>query len=119
MSIVPAASGSLVKLDTELQLSGLVARIGRASGMIIALSNEIIAQFSEALRTELQEPHAVAKDGGEARRPSRTGGERQAAETYAGARPWHVLAGLLRMAQGQVKRLRHQLFDAPKQLAHD
>ena len=59
ISVVPAAAGSLVQLETDLQLSGMVAQYGRATGMISALSNEIIAQFAEALRAQLAEPEAT------------------------------------------------------------
>ena len=59
ISVEPAATGSLVRLETDLQLSGMVAQYGRATGMISALSNEIIRQFADALRAQLAEPEAT------------------------------------------------------------
>ena len=49
LSVGPSAAGSRVVLKTDLQLSGMVAQYGRAQGVIAAVSNEIVAQFSRNL----------------------------------------------------------------------
>ncbi len=53
MRVEPSAAGSTVTLDTDLQLSGLVAQYGRASGVITAVSSTIISQFAENLRRQI------------------------------------------------------------------
>ena len=47
------AGRSEVTLETELQLSGMVAQYGRASGVIAAVSDQIIGQFAAALQAQL------------------------------------------------------------------
>lgn len=69
ISILAAGSGSRVHLDTDLQLSGMVAQYGRATGMIAALSNEIISQFAAALSAQLAGYEAAAKTPGAAAKP--------------------------------------------------
>lgn len=53
MQVGPAEGGSTVTLETELQLSGLVAQYGRASGVIQAVSSTIISQFADNLRQQI------------------------------------------------------------------
>lgn len=53
MHVEPSGAGSTVTLDTDLQLSGLVAQYGRASGVITAVSSTIISQFAENLRRQI------------------------------------------------------------------
>ena len=65
MQISPAAAGALVSLETDLQLSGMIAQYGRAQGMIAALSREIIQQFAGALREELTELARSSAEGEE------------------------------------------------------
>lgn len=53
INIEPIAEGSRVNIVTELQLSGSVAQYGRASGIINAVANEIVAAFAKNLRSRL------------------------------------------------------------------
>lgn len=65
MTVAPSGPGkSLVTLETDLQLSGMVAQYGRASGMIAAVSDEIISQFAAALQARLAS--GAAQGGGAA-----------------------------------------------------
>ena len=55
MRVEPAEGGARVTMETELQLSGMVAQYGRAQGVIAAISNEIVADFAHNLATVLAE----------------------------------------------------------------
>ncbi|WP_456705042.1 SRPBCC family protein [Bradyrhizobium sp. USDA 4449] len=50
VSVLPSGDGAEVCLDTDLLLSGMIAQYGRASGVIVAVSDELVAQFSGNLR---------------------------------------------------------------------
>ena len=52
--VVPSGNGSEVHLDTTLQLSGMIAQYGRASGVIKAVSDELISQFTQNLQVRLE-----------------------------------------------------------------
>ena len=70
--VVPAGDGSEVQLDTALQLSGMIAQYGRASGVIKAVSDELISQFSNNLQARLDSKDsapAAAADGSPAPAP--------------------------------------------------
>ncbi|WP_299450373.1 SRPBCC family protein [uncultured Pigmentiphaga sp.] len=54
----PAGQGTLVSIDTDLNLFGAVAQYGRGAGMIETLANQIISQFSKNLEGQI--PHLVA-----------------------------------------------------------
>ncbi|MDX3908035.1 MAG: SRPBCC family protein [Pigmentiphaga sp.] len=56
----PAPEGSLVTIDTDLNLFGAVAQYGRGAGMVETLASQIIAQFSRNL--EAQIPDLVAAE---------------------------------------------------------
>ena len=65
LRVEPADAGSIVLLETDLQLSGMVAQYGRAQGVISAVSNEIIAQFARNLQAALSgddAPEGSAKE---------------------------------------------------------
>ena len=47
-------SGSIVKIHTDLQLSGSVAQYGRGAGMIQDLASQIIAQFAQNLSNQIE-----------------------------------------------------------------
>ena len=51
--VVASGEGSEVHLDTALQLTGMIAQYGRASGVISAVSDELISQFSANLQNKL------------------------------------------------------------------
>lgn len=64
MRVEPAGTGARVVLETDLQLSGLVAQYGRAQGVIAAVSNEIVADFARNLAAVLADedmPDGAAK----------------------------------------------------------
>ena len=52
--VVPKGAGSEVQLETSLQLSGMIAQYGRASGVIKAVSDELISQFAANLQKTLE-----------------------------------------------------------------
>jgi hypothetical protein len=62
-SLAPAAEGTKVLIDTDLNLSGSVAQYGRASGMIQSVAAQIIGQFAAALRGEIAKSQAPAENG--------------------------------------------------------
>jgi carbon monoxide dehydrogenase subunit G len=95
ISVVPAAAGSLVRLETDLQLSGMVAQYGRATGMISALSNEIIGQFADALRAQLAEPEVTGE--------SQTGAKPKVASALGFAMLWRAFIAWLK---GKIRRPR-------------
>jgi carbon monoxide dehydrogenase subunit G len=53
MRVEPLGDTAQVFLETELQLSGMIAQYGRAQGVIAAVSNEIVADFSRNLQAML------------------------------------------------------------------
>ncbi len=65
-SIVPAAGGSEVKIDTDLNLSGSIAQYGRGVGIIQATSEQLIGEFADNLKRQLAESAEPAGDAGTA-----------------------------------------------------
>ncbi|MGQ4615650.1 SRPBCC domain-containing protein [Nocardia sp. R7R-8] len=58
LAVDPAPDGSLLRVDTDLVLSGKIVAFGK--GAIVAVSNKIMAQFAANLAALLSEP----SDGG-------------------------------------------------------
>ena len=56
----PTDAGSTVLIHTDLQLSGSVAQYGRGVGMIQDLASQIIGQFADNLRNQLEQSDASA-----------------------------------------------------------
>ena len=80
LEAVPA--GTLVKIRTDLALSGAVGQYGRGAGMIEALAGQLIKQFAQALRAQIAaEPIAATKP--------------VSGFTLLWRALWHWLAGLL------------------------
>jgi carbon monoxide dehydrogenase subunit G len=52
--------GSRVRVKTDLLLSGAVAQYGRASGVIQEVASQLIGQFAECLKRQLETSRAVA-----------------------------------------------------------
>ena len=50
----PSDAGSIVKIHTDLQLSGSVAQYGRGAGMIQDLAGQIIGQFAKNLSARIE-----------------------------------------------------------------
>jgi uncharacterized protein len=48
-------NGTVVELDTDVQLAGQVAQYGRGAGMIESISTQLIAKFAENLRARANE----------------------------------------------------------------
>jgi carbon monoxide dehydrogenase subunit G len=61
--IQPLAGGSRVLTKTELSLSGLAAQYGRATGIVRALANELVAAFASNLRARLDAPETASRHG--------------------------------------------------------
>ncbi|WP_374632114.1 SRPBCC family protein [Ferrovibrio sp.] len=75
----PTAAGSKVFVRTDLTLSGMVAQYGRSSGMIQTIADQLIGQFVQSLRKEIEQMPAAAPAqsagmaaSGEAAAPSAT-----------------------------------------------
>ena len=54
--IEPAATGSMVRIHSQVTLSGAVAQYGRGAGMIQSLASQIIKQFGECVKARIEEP---------------------------------------------------------------
>lgn len=63
MRVEPSGDGSTVVVETDLQLFGMVAQYGRASGVIAAVAGEIVAAFAANLRAKLAQAEAVPVPG--------------------------------------------------------
>lgn len=63
VNVHPGEVGSVVVVETDIQLSGLVAQYGRASGVIKAVADEIVTQFANCLRSRLSDEKGRV-DGG-------------------------------------------------------
>jgi carbon monoxide dehydrogenase subunit G len=73
-ALTPSAVGTLVKVETDLTLSGAVAQYGRAAGMLQDVAQQIIGQFAQSLQAMLQAARpatglASAEGGGAAPTP--------------------------------------------------
>jgi carbon monoxide dehydrogenase subunit G len=71
--VVPAGAGSKVEIETDLELAGMIAQYGRASGVIAALSQQIVDEFAANLRTLIAQQKPAGADTGT------SGGEAEAA----------------------------------------
>jgi carbon monoxide dehydrogenase subunit G len=56
----PVPQGSLVKVKTDLALSGAVAQYGRASGLIQDVASQLIGQFATCLRSQIEASRPAA-----------------------------------------------------------
>ena len=52
-TLEPKGDGTLVRIETELQLSGPVAQYGRSQGVILSVSEEMIDRFATALKQDI------------------------------------------------------------------
>src|SRR3974390_490182 len=62
LRVMPNGNDSTVLIDTDLQLSGLVAQYGRASGVISAMAGEMVSAFATNLRSRLLDLGASGDD---------------------------------------------------------
>src|SRR5450631_457556 len=53
LRVMPNGNDSTVLIETDLQLSGLVAQYGRASGVISAMAGELVSAFATNLRSRV------------------------------------------------------------------
>jgi uncharacterized protein len=94
-NLVQTEEGSQVDIETDLQLAGMIAQYGRASGLITQLSQELLNEFSANLRA------VIARSG--------TGSESSpapASEVQAGDRVPSEVAGtrlLMRAVGGWIR----------------
>lgn len=58
----PSDAGSVVKIHTDLQLSGSVAQYGRGAGMIQDLASQIIGQFADNLSKQIEADQPAAAE---------------------------------------------------------
>src|ERR1035437_6758993 len=63
MRVVANGNDSTVLIETDLQLSGLVAQYGRASGVISAMAGEMVSAFATNLRTRVLDSEAGGSTG--------------------------------------------------------
>ena len=52
-ALEPHGDGTVVRIETELQLSGPVAQYGRSQGVILSVSEEMIDRFATALKRDI------------------------------------------------------------------
>ncbi len=64
----PQGDGTLVRIETDLQLSGPVAQYGRSQGVILSVSEEMIGRFAAALKRDILA--AETSDASDASTPS-------------------------------------------------
>ncbi len=67
-ALEPQGDGTLVRIETELQLSGPVAQYGRSQGVILSVSEEMIDRFAAALKRDIIA--AETSDASDASTPS-------------------------------------------------
>ena len=53
-ALVPAGSGTRVNVVTDLNMTGMVAQYGRASGLMKEIAGAILTQFADNLRKEIE-----------------------------------------------------------------
>jgi uncharacterized protein len=53
-ALMPEGEGTRVDVVTDLQLVGAVAQYGRGAGLLKEIANELVKQFSENLRREIE-----------------------------------------------------------------
>jgi uncharacterized protein len=58
-SLHPRDGGTRVALHSDLQLAGQVAQYGRGTGMIAAISTQLIASFAKHLHAMIQAPESA------------------------------------------------------------
>src|SRR5215471_16466696 len=65
----PVPHGSLVKVKTDLALSGAVAQYGRASGLIQDVASQLIGQFATCLRSQIEASRPAVSAAAPAAKP--------------------------------------------------
>jgi carbon monoxide dehydrogenase subunit G len=91
-ALVEAGAGTRVDVTTDLNMTGMVAQYGRASGLMKEIAGAILAQFAENLRKEIERtmpaaaaPAAAAGTAGAA--DSSASGSAEGAQIQAAAAP--------------------------------
>jgi carbon monoxide dehydrogenase subunit G len=51
--LVPDGDGTRVDITTDLQLNGAVAQYGRGAGLIKEIANQLVGQFAQNLRSQI------------------------------------------------------------------
>ena len=100
-SLTPDGDGTLVVINTDLQLSGAVAQYGRGAGMISDLATQLVGQFSTNLNTQLvaEDSHAPSTLDGHTETTNATPAEQPKSAPISG------LSIGLRLLWNAIKRL--------------
>lgn len=69
-ALEPQGDGTLVRIETELQLSGPVAQYGRSQGVILSVSEEMIDRFAAALKRDILTADTTAASDASAPAPA-------------------------------------------------
>lgn len=69
-ALEPQGDGTLVRIETELQLSGPVAQYGRSQGVILSVSEEMIDRFAAALKQDILATDSSAASDTQAASPA-------------------------------------------------
>jgi uncharacterized protein len=107
-SLREQGAGTLVVVESELQLAGQVAQYGRGAGMISEISAQLISKFAENLRAHIQPPRAVASETNRKQPTQRQPEADQPRAEQPRAEPQNeisVLALLWRALVSRIKRL--------------
>jgi carbon monoxide dehydrogenase subunit G len=62
VQLQPREAATVVNITTDVQLSGAVAQIGRASGLIEAMSRHLVEEFADNLNRQIATTSAAAVD---------------------------------------------------------
>jgi carbon monoxide dehydrogenase subunit G len=68
--LVPDGAGTRVDIATDLQLNGAVAQYGRGAGLIKEIANQIVGQFAQNLKAQIDQP--LVSDAAAAASPAAT-----------------------------------------------
>jgi len=82
-ALVESGPGTRVQVKTDLNMTGMVAQYGRASGLMKEIAGAILGQFADNLRKEIERTSAapVASSGRERGTAAGAGAERIASES--------------------------------------
>jgi carbon monoxide dehydrogenase subunit G len=68
-TLAPDPAGSTVLIETDLQLAGMIAQYGRASGVIAALSQQLVDEFAANLSVEIAARETAGAEPGAPKSP--------------------------------------------------
>lgn len=95
-TLAPDTQGSAVAIETDLQLAGMVAQYARASGVIAALSQQLVDEFAGNLGAEIA-ARGVAAPASDRPQPAPVAAPRSAPRELSGLRlVWRALFAWLK-----------------------